>query len=59
MKDQVAAWGASVLVGVLTAYIVGRVLNRRLAAMVTPIAVLLAHQQLDQRVATQIRKAWK
>ena len=54
-----ATWGASALVGVVTAFTLGRVLNRRVAALVTPIVVLAAHQQLDQRVAAQIRKAWK
>ena len=59
MKDQVAAWGATVLVGVVTAFVLSRFLNRRVAALITPIVVVVAHQQLDQRVATQIRKAWK
>ena len=59
MKDQVASWVASVLVGLITAFVVSRVLNRRLAALVTPLVVLVAHQQLDQTVATQLRKAWK
>jgi hypothetical protein len=56
-QDQLITWIASALVGSAAAYAIGKLFNPKTASLVGPLVMLAAHQRLDAKVTSELRRA--